>query len=53
MEKLTQFHMDIAFSIQSVIEDIMLRITNSLAKEYEIKNLCLAGQQQMFPALQN
>jgi len=42
-EKLTQFHMDIAFSIQSVIEDIMLRITNSLASEYNIKNLCLAG----------
>ena len=42
-EKLTQFHMDIAFSIQSVIEDIMLRITNSLANEYNIKNLCLAG----------
>jgi len=42
-EKLTQFHMDIAFSIQSVTEDIMLRITNSLANEYNIKNLCLAG----------
>jgi len=42
-EKLTQFHMDIAFSIQSVTEDIMLRITNSLASEYNIKNLCLAG----------
>ena len=42
-EKLTQFHMDIASSIQEVTEDIMLRITNSLAKEYNIKNLCLAG----------
>jgi len=42
-EKLTQFHMDIASSIQSVTEDIMLRITNSLANEYNIKNLCLAG----------
>ncbi len=42
-EKLTLFHMDIASSIQEVTEDIMLRITNSLANEYNIKNLCLAG----------
>ena len=42
-EKLTQFHMDIASSIQEVTEDVMLGITNSLAKEYNIKNLCLAG----------
>ena len=42
-KKLTQFHMDIASSIQEVTEDVMLRITNSLAKEYNIKNLCLAG----------
>lgn len=42
-EKLTQFHMDIASSIQEVTEDIMLKITNSLASEYNIKNLCLAG----------
>jgi carbamoyltransferase len=35
--------MDIASSIQEVTEDVMLRITNSLAKEYNIKNLCLAG----------
>ena len=42
-EQLTQFHMDIASSIQKVTEDVMLRITNSLASEYNIKNLCLAG----------
>jgi len=42
-KKLTQFHMDIASSIQEVTEDVMLGITNSLAKEYNIKNLCLAG----------
>ncbi len=42
-EQLTQFHMDVASSIQSVTEDVMLRITNSLASEYKIKNLCLAG----------
>ena len=31
-EQLTQFHMDIASSIQSVTEDVMLKITNSLSK---------------------
>ena len=35
--------MDIASSIQSVIEEIVLRITANVAKEYNIKNLCLAG----------
>jgi carbamoyltransferase len=40
---LTQFHKDIAASIQSVLEDIILRLTRSLAKEYAIPNLCLAG----------
>ncbi len=42
-EELTQFHMDIASSIQSVTEDVMLKITDSISKEYEISNLCLAG----------
>jgi len=42
-DKLTQFHMDIASSIQAVTEEIILRITKSLAEEYKIKNLCLAG----------
>ena len=42
-EKLTQFHMDIAASIQVVIEKIILRITNFLAKEYNVKNIVLAG----------
>ena len=41
--KLTQFHMDIASSIQAVTEEIVLKITESIAKEYKIKNLCLAG----------
>ena len=40
---LTQFHMDIAASIQSVIEEIILRLISSLSKETKIKNLCLAG----------
>jgi carbamoyltransferase len=40
---LTQFHMDIAASIQAVTEEIILRITRSLASEYAMTNLCLAG----------
>ena len=42
-EKLTQFHMDIAASIQKVTEDIMIKIAKSLKKEFDISNLCLAG----------
>ena len=42
-DRLTQFHMDIAASIQAVTEEIVLRLIRSLVKEYEIKNLCLAG----------
>jgi len=42
-EKLTQFHMDIASSIQKVTEDIMIKITRSLKDEFNIPNLCLAG----------
>ena len=43
IEKINQFHMDIAASIQLVTEDIMLKLVKSLRKEYDIKNLCLAG----------
>ena len=42
-EKLTQFHMDIAASIQKVTEDIMIKLSRSIRNEYNIKNLCLAG----------
>jgi len=43
-EPLEQFHMDIAASIQSVCEEIVLRITRSLSDEFgHITNLCLAG----------
>ena len=41
--KLTQFHMDIASSIQAVTEEIILKLTQSISKEFGIKNLCLAG----------
>ncbi len=42
-ELLTQFHMDIAASIQVVTEEIILKITKNLSNEYKIKNLCMAG----------
>jgi len=42
-EQLTQFHMDIAASIQKVTENIMISLSKSIQKEYNIKNLCLAG----------
>ena len=40
---LTKFHMDIASSIQSVTEEIVLKLTTALSKEYDSKNLCMAG----------
>jgi carbamoyltransferase len=42
-DQLTPFHMNIAASIQAVTEQVMLRMTRSLAREYGIRNLCLAG----------
>ena len=42
-EKITQFHMDIASSIQKVTEEIMIKLAKSIRKDYNIKNLCLAG----------
>ncbi len=42
-ELLTQFHMDIASSIQAVIEEIVLKIVIAIQNETKIKNLCLAG----------
>ena len=35
--------MDLAASVQKVIEEIFLRITRELSRAYGIKNLCLAG----------
>jgi carbamoyltransferase len=40
---LTQFHMDVAASIQAVTDEILLRLTRTLAREYGLHNLCLAG----------
>ncbi len=42
-EDLTQFHMDLASSIQAVTEEIVIGIACTLKKETGIKNICLAG----------
>jgi carbamoyltransferase len=42
-DRLTQFHMDIAASVQAVTEEAVLRMTRALADEYGIANLCMAG----------
>lgn len=38
-----QFHMDIAASIQEVIEDVVLKIAKTIKNELHDDNLCLAG----------
>jgi carbamoyltransferase len=40
---LTDFHMDIAASIQAVLDEAELRLTRSVAKQTGASNLCLAG----------
>ncbi len=42
-EPLTQKHMDIASSIQTVTETVLLRLAQALARETGMENLCLAG----------
>ena len=42
-DDLTQFHMDIAASIQVVTQEIVIKLAKSLYKETGIKNLCLSG----------
>jgi carbamoyltransferase len=42
-ELLTQRHMDLAATVQHVVEEIVLRLTRALAKDTGCKNLCLAG----------
>jgi len=41
--ELTQFHMDIAASIQKVTEDVMMRIVRHVHKETGLTSLCMAG----------
>ncbi len=40
---LTQREMDLTASVQQVLEDVLLKMTRSLAKEFDADNLCLAG----------
>ena len=41
--ELTQFHMDLAASIQVVTEEIIIKLARSLQKETGLNKLCLAG----------
>ncbi len=41
--KITQREMDLARSVQEVVEEIMLRMAKHIYKETGMKNLCLAG----------
>ncbi len=41
--ELSQIHMDMAASIQAATEEIVLKITRFLFKEFKIPNLCMAG----------
>ena len=41
--KLSQIHMDMAASIQAATEEIVLKITRFLSKEFKLENLCMAG----------
>ena len=40
---LTPFHMDVAASIQAVLDEAVLRLTRALARQTGARNLCLAG----------
>jgi carbamoyltransferase len=42
-DRLTQREMDLAASIQAVTEEVVLRLTRSIAQESGSRNLCLAG----------
>ena len=42
-ELLTQRHMDLAASVQAVTEQVMLKLTRALRREFDLPNLCLAG----------
>jgi carbamoyltransferase len=42
-QRLTQREMDLAASIQAVTEEVVLRLTRSIAKDANTSNLCIAG----------
>ena len=41
--KIEKFHMNIAASIQKVVEEIIINILTKLRSEYSLENLCMAG----------
>ncbi|MBF0323875.1 MAG: carbamoyltransferase [Alphaproteobacteria bacterium] len=42
-DPLTQFHMDIAASVQAVTEHVVVKLARAIRKDTGAKNLCLAG----------
>ncbi|PCJ83880.1 MAG: carbamoyltransferase [Flavobacteriales bacterium] len=42
-EELTDYHKDLAASVQKVCEDVIMHILNHLHKKTGMKNLCIAG----------
>lgn len=42
-QPLTQHHMDVAASIQQVVEEVVVRLTRDLARQSGLPDLCLAG----------
>ena len=42
-QKITQFYMDIASSIQVVTEEVVLKLARTIRKETGLKRICLAG----------
>lgn len=42
-EELTQFHKDLAASVQRVCEELVLHLLNHLQKRTGLKNICIAG----------
>ncbi|MDA7858017.1 hypothetical protein N9A43_00075, partial [Candidatus Pelagibacter sp.] len=41
--KIDQIYMDLAASVQNVLEEVVLKIIKNISKEYDHENLCLAG----------
>jgi carbamoyltransferase len=42
-DNLLQIHMDMAASIQAATDEIVLKVTRFLSKEFKLENLCMAG----------
>ncbi|MCM0022067.1 MAG: carbamoyltransferase [Tagaea sp.] len=42
-QRLDQRHMDLAASVQAVLEEVVLKLTRALKREHGLDNLCLAG----------